>query len=123
MDEKVVNLEDRVNPLVITFKDTGDKYELDFCRESIRFAEQRGFILEDVDKYLMTGVEDLFFYAFRKNHKSVSREKTDKLLLKMHGLTAKMLNRLILLYQQAITSNVIQTEEDLEKNTEVAVEM
>lgn len=123
MAENVVNLEDRVKPLAITFKDTGDKYELDFCRESVKFAEQRGFVLENVDKYLMTGVEDLFFYAFRKNHKSVSREKTDKLLLKMHGLTAKMLNRLILLYQQAITSNVIQTEEDLEKNTEVAVEM
>lgn len=121
--ENRMDEDDRVNPLVITFKDTGERLELDFCRESVKFSEQRGFSLENVDRYVMTGVEDLFYYALRKNHRNIPRDKADKLLLRMHGLTPTMITRLVLLYQQAITSNVIQMEEDLEKNENLAVEM
>lgn len=38
--------EERVNPIRITVD--GNVYELDFSRESVAFAEQRGFKAEDV---------------------------------------------------------------------------
>lgn len=123
MSEKIVQLDERVQPAFITDNDTGDRYELDFSRESVKFAEARGFVLDDVPKFLVTGTEDLFFYSFRKKHKTVARDKTDKLLHKMGGMTPKLMNRLILLYQQAITAHVIQDEDDLEKNEHVTLEL
>ena len=35
--------ENKVNPMTITDNETGEKYILDFTRESVKFAEQRGF--------------------------------------------------------------------------------
>lgn len=114
---------ERINPIRLTDKESGNVYELNFSREAVEFAERREFVLEDVTKFPATKVPELFYYAFRMNHKSMSRSKTDALLKKMGGLTAKMLERLILLYQQAQMANNVQEDEDLEKNGAVTVEM
>ena len=34
---------EKVKPLILTDNDTGEKYTLEFSRESVRFAEARGF--------------------------------------------------------------------------------
>lgn len=117
-------MEDRIKPLVIRFKDTGEDYELDFNREAVTFAENRGFELESVASFPVSKVPELFYYSFRKNHKKLAKNQTDAILDRIGGLTEKMMERLILLYNQAIMSNnVIQDEEDLEKNASVTVEM
>lgn len=121
-------MEDKVNPIRITdhkgiIYNPGDVYELDFSRESILFAESKGFRVEDVVDYPVTNISNLFYYAFRKNHKSVSREKTDKFIAAWGGVSEGVLKRLIELYNQAATSNNIQTDEDAEKNAAVTVEM
>lgn len=123
MSEKIIPAEDHVAPARLTDNDTGTVYELDFSRDSVRFAEQRGFELENAVKFPVTGLSDLFYYAFRKNHKSVPREKTDKLLEKWGGMPEKLLTRLIQLYQQAQTANTIQTDEDAAKNSSVTLEL
>ena len=114
---------DRVNPIRITDKDTGDVYELDFSRDSVKFAEDRGFKLADVADFPATNIPELFFYAFRMHHKNKSRQQTDALLEKMHGLTRPILMRLGELFTQAQTSNNLQDEEDLEGNAAVTVEL
>lgn len=116
-------LEEHIPAAYVTDNDTGTKYELDFCRESVKFAENRGFDLESAIKYPVNGMGDLFYYAFRKNHRSVPREKTDKLLEKWGGMPEKLLTRLIQLYQQAQTYNTIQSDEDAEKNAHVTLEL
>lgn len=123
MSEKVTAGEERITPARLTDNDTGTVYELDFSRDSVRFAEQRGFELENAVKFPVTGVSDLFYYAFRKNHRNVPREKTDKLLEKWGGMPEKLLTRLIQLYQQAQTANTIQTDEDAAKNASVTLEL
>ena len=123
MSEKVTAVEERITPARLTDNDTGTVYELDFSRDSVRFAEQRGFELENAVKFPVTGVSDLFYYAFRKNHRGVPREKTDKLLEKWGGMPEKLLTRLIQLYQQAQTANTIQTDEDAAKNASVTLEL
>lgn len=120
---KVVNLEDRVLPVKITDNDTGETYELDFSRDSVRFAESREFKLDEITTYPVTRMPELFYYAFRKNHKNVARNQTDRLMDKMGGLSSALVTRLIQLYQQAQTSNVIQDDETLEKNSAVTVEL
>jgi len=115
---------DRVPPMFVNDTETGKRYELDFSRESVIFAENRGFRIDEVAPYPMTRIPDLFFYAFRKNHKNVARNQTDALLEKMGGLTPAALERLNMLYQQAFNySGVIQTDSDKEKNATATVEL
>lgn len=123
MAEKIVSVEDRIKPAVITDTETGEQFTLDFSRDSIRFAEAREFMLEDVTKYPQTKISELFFYAFRMHHSRVAKDKTDKLIAKWGGLPEKLLTRLIQLYTQAQTSNTIQTDEDAEKNAVVTLEL
>lgn len=119
----VSNIEERVNPARITDTDTGNVYELDFSRESVKFAEMRGFESDSVLKFPVTRVPELFFYSFRKNHKNIARSQTDALLDKMGGLSTKLLERLMQLYNQAALSHTINVDEDDEKNAAVTVEL
>lgn len=114
---------ERVQPIRITDNDNGNVYELDFCRDSVRFAENRGFKTEDIFDYPVTKIPEFWFYAFRMHHKNMARNQTDVLLDKMGGLTEQIAARLIALYNQAATSNNIQDEEDLAKNAKVTVEL
>lgn len=116
-------MEERINPARITDHETGDVYELDFNRESIRFAERNGFKLDEVTVYPVTRISELFYYAFRKNHRKVARDKTDKLIERWGGLPEKLLARLVDLYNQAATFNVVQVDEDAEKNTSLTLEL
>lgn len=118
-----MNATERVPSIKITDKDTGNVYELDFCRESVKFAEARGFKTDDVSDYPVTKIPEFWFYAFRMHHKNMAKNQTDALLDKMHGITPNVAARLIELYNQAATSNTIQDDEDLEKNATVTVEL
>lgn len=118
-----MNAIDRVMPIKFTDNDTGNVYELDFCRESVKFAEARGFKPEDVSDYPVTKIPEFWFYAFRMHHKNMAKNQTDALLEKMGGVTPQIAARLVELYNQAATSNNIQDEEDLAKNARVTVEL
>ena len=118
-----MNATDRVMPIKFTDNDTGNVYELDFCRESVKFAEARGFRTEDVSDYPVTKIPEFWFYAFRMHHKNMAKNQTDALLEKMGGVTPQIAARLVELYNQAATSNNIQDEEDLAKNARVTVEL
>ena len=75
-----------VKPIIVTDEETGLKYTLEFNRESVRFAESRGFVVEEVAKYPLTRLYELWFYAFRMHHKNVSRQKTDAMLDALGGI-------------------------------------
>lgn len=113
----------RVNPLRITDNESGKVYELDFSRESIKFAEARGFDIDEIGKFPVTRLPELFYYAFRKNHKEVARANTDALFDKIGGLSAAVIERLATLYAQAGLAHVIATDEDIAKNERVTVEL
>lgn len=127
MSEKsVVNIEDRVKPVRMTDEIDGKVYELDFCRESILFAQRNKFSLEDALAYPAVGLRDLFYYSFRKNHKNVARDKTDKLFDRWGGgIPDKLAKRLIKLYQQAEASNsiVLDDDEEARKNSKLTLEI
>lgn len=121
-------MNDNVNPIRLTdnegvINQAGDVYTLDFSRESIAFAERNGFKVEEVPVYPVTRISELFYYAFRKNHRRVARDKTDKFMEAWRGLPENVLKRLIELYNQAALANNIQTDEDAEKNEVATVEL
>lgn len=112
-----------INPIKITYTTTGEVFTLDFSRETVKFMERKGFIASEISDYIQSRVPEFFFYSFRKNHPNVSRQKTDEILSSWGGMTMEVLTRLIELFNQARFSNVIQDEEDAEKNGVVLVEM
>lgn len=124
MSDNITNIQERINPVRLTDEKTGQIYELDFCRESVVFAERNKFKLEDAIEYPVTGMRDLFYYSFRKNHRNVARDKTDNMIERWNGgLPEKLAKRLIQLFQQAQAYNAIQTDEEAEKNSGLTLEM
>ena len=117
------NMENNVNPMMLTDNNNGNTYELDFSRDSIRFAEARGFEVDTVLKFPATKIPELFYYSFRKNHRHMAKNQTDALLDKMGGLTTPMLERLLQLYNKAALTHIIAVEEDMVKNASVTVEL
>lgn len=114
--------ENKLNPMRITDPDDGETYVLEFSRESVKFAEKRGFKITELTDFPQTNIPDFFFYSFRKNHKNIARDKTDKLLDKLCGLTPQELERLIQLYNQTTESLIIMDGEE-RKNCKVTVEL
>lgn len=114
--------DNKVMPIRITDPNTGEMYTLEFSRESVRFAEQRGFKISELTDFPQTNIPNLFFYSFRKNHKNVAREKTDKMLDELGGLAPAELARLVELYNQP-NESLILTEESGRKNCNLTVEL
>jgi len=113
---------ERVKPIKLTDTETGDEYILEFDRESIRFAEARGFDVDDVAKYPMTKIPELFFYAFRMHHKNVSRANTDKILFEvLGGMPEGFAERLGALY--AAPFEALNNKNGEAKNSKMTVEM
>lgn len=124
MSDKIISLEDRVRPAKLIDQKTGEEYILDFSRDSVRFAEQRGFKVDDVLAFPATKIPELFFYAFRKNHKNLAKNQTDNILTEqLRGMSAALLERLISLYNQAALTHIVVTDEDAEKNAQMTVEL
>lgn len=120
MASKEIN--EKVNPIILRDSEEDKEYVLEFDRESVRFAEARGFDISDVGKFPMTKIPELFFYAFRMHHKNVSREKTDRILFDyMGGMPDGMAERLGALY--AAPFEALAAAEDEGKNSRITVEM
>ena len=115
---------ERVPSIKVTDKRDGTVYELDFNREAVKFAEARGFDTEDVAKYPATKFPELFFYAFRMHHRNLARSQTDTIYDRLGGVSPQFLERLVLLYNQALTANnVVEETEDMGKNGDMEVEL
>lgn len=115
---------ERINPIRFTDNETGNVYELDFNRESVRFVENSGFEIDRTFDLPNVNIPKLFYFSFRAHHKNVSLNQANKLLDKLGGLTEEMAMRLMDLYRQAtLSNNVLQDKEELEKNELVTVEL
>lgn len=109
-----------IKPIILTDTETNEKYTLEFSRDSVKFAEDRGFTISDLEKFPMTKVPELFFYAFRMHHKNMSRQQTDKMLFEqIGGVPEGMLERLVQLYSAPY--DVFEKRES--KNSTMTVEL
>lgn len=114
--------EERVKPIRLTDTETGEVYVLEFSRESVKFAEQRGFKISELTDYPQTNIPALFYYSFRKNHKNVARNQSDKMLEDMGGLTTEEITRLVELYNQP-NESLIVLEGAERKNARLQLEL
>ena len=112
---------ERVRPIIIRDAEHNKEYTLEFNRDTIKFAEQRGFMLADVDRFPMTKLPEFFWYAFRMHHPSVSLNQAEKLLERMGGINDAVGRRLGELW--AIPYEALNPTDGDEKNVSVTVEL
>lgn len=112
---------EKVKPIILHDTENNRDYTLEFNRDTIKFAEQRGFKLEDVDNYPMSKVPEFFWYSFRMHHPSFSLNQAEKLLDRMGGMSEPLARRLGELW--AVPFNTLNTEDGDEKNATVTVEL
>ena len=124
MAESTIEKKEKVKPIRLIDNETGESYILEFNRDTVKWAEQRGFDPELVTKFPMTVGHDFFFYAFRMHHKNIARDKTDFILDEVLGgineTTGKIFGRLIDLYYETYSTF---TDEEAESNPRMAVEL
>ena len=93
-----------LKPIEIENPDTGKKYTLTFTRESVKEAEENGFVVNEIDQYPLTRIPELFHYAFIAN---ITRTETDEILDMIGGIADMpdgLLKRLASLYGNAFRS-------------------
>lgn len=110
---------DRAKPIVIHDTENKRDYTLEFSRDAVRFAEGRGFIIDDLDKFPMMKTPEFFWYAFRTHHPSVSLNQADKILEQIGGMTPEIAKRLGELWADTFRS--LNDEE--RKNPNMTVEL
>ena len=118
---KANDVDERV-PAIELQDPNGEIYTLDFNRDSVAYAESRGFEVDNVVKFPVSNFPELFWYAFRMHHGpkhgNITRNQTDKIYEALGGFSPDFLQRLILLYNQAAYSNnAVETTEEMGKNS------
>lgn len=126
IEENEKNVIEEVKPITLRLTN-GDVYTLEFDRDTVKWAEQRGFSGNPANGYAplndmpITFMEEIFFYSFHMHHKRVTKQFTDDLLYNvLKGMPEGMLDRLVALH--AKTYEVL-INNDEGKNAEVVVEM
>ena len=112
---------ERVKPIIIHDVENNKDYTLEFSRDTIKFAEARGFKVQDVDDYKMTKIPEFFWYSFRMHHPQVSMNQAEKILDRCGGMSEAMLQRLGELWVAPFDALV--SHEGDEKNATVTVEL
>ena len=115
---------ENVKPIILNDKANNVQYTLEFNKESVKFAEDRGFSLDDMrnGRNEYKNLELLFFCSFRMHHKNLPMDKAMKILYDdLGGYPKGMLERMITLYQQPYASLV--SEEETAKNPQMSVEL
>lgn len=114
----------KVNPMRITDPKTNEVYVLEFSRDTVRFAERRGFKIAELLDFPETNIRELFFLAFRKNHPSLSRAEIDEIFDELDGLFPEEIERLSNLYSVPMESLIIDKDNtDARKNARLTVEL
>lgn len=110
-----------VKPIRLHDSVTGDIYVLEFNRETVKYAEDRGFRVNALDEgAIVSATEELFWYAFKMHHPNISKAETDKILYdKLKGLPKGMMERLVDLYLEPVYT-LGQSEEDAKNATMTA---
>ncbi|MBP5442293.1 MAG: DUF5055 domain-containing protein [Treponema sp.] len=112
---------EKVKPVILHDTENNRDYTLEFSRDTIKFAEGRGFRLEDVDNFPMSKIPEFFWYSFRMHHPSVSLGQAETLLDRMGGMSEALGKRLGELW--AVPFEALAPEKGESKNATVTMEL
>ncbi len=110
---------EKVKPIIIHDNDNKKDYTLEFNRDTVKFAESRGFVIEDLDRFPMTKTPEFFWYAFRMHHPSVGLNQAEKILDQLGGMNENIARRLGELWAATFMS----LKDETVKNSNLTVEL
>ncbi len=113
---------EKVNPIIVHDLENNKDYTIEFNRDTIKFAEGRGFRLRDVDDFPMTKIPEFFWYGLRMHHPKVSLVDAERLLDRLGGMSEAMGRRMAELWDAPFAS-LAPDEDGDEKNVRVTVEI
>lgn len=109
---------ERIKPIIIKDSVTDeDKYILEFSKATIRWAENRGFVINELANRLVGGTEDLIYYAFRMHHPGMTKQQVLDVIDEI-GVPDGMIERLIALYNQGVEELT-----DVKENPKFSIQM
>ena len=111
----------KIKPVIIHDTENNRDYTLEFNRDAIKFAEGRGFRLQDVDNFPMSKVPEFFWYAFRMHHPSFSLRQAEEMLDRMGGMSDALGRRLGELW--SVPFETLASEDGDAKNVTVTAEL
>lgn len=101
-------------------RENGKEYTIGFTRDSVKYAEARGFKIDEFDSKILTNTEALFYYSFRANHPEVTKEEADKILYdEFCGLSPDEVKELVESYAETYTSLI--NEDASKKSRKVTI--
>lgn len=74
-------MDDMNTKINLTWK--GDKYVLEYDRNTVRILENAGFVLDEFLTKPMTNIELVFSGAFIKNHRNINQTTVDEIFKKV----------------------------------------
>ena len=114
----------KVEPIILTDSETGEKYTLEFSRESVVFTNRQGFNVSEMASNSMEMLPILFYGSFRMHHRNISRQRTDKILFEdLKGLSQAAVERLIMLYNAPHKALIHEEEEYDSKNSRMTIQL
>ena len=118
----VATSDEVLKPVILKDNTNNDVYVLEFNRDSVKFAEARGFDINQFSsKVMLSAIEELFFYAFRMHQPKMSKADTDKILYeKLGGVPEGLVERLAQLY--LVPFNTLIRSEESAKNSKMTVD-
>lgn len=120
-------MREKVKPMTIRDSESDKVWTLEFSRDSVKFAEARGVSIDGVGDSPMTMLPELFYSAFRKNHRNISKAETDKILFdELGGLTDAQYHRLMQLFAEPMNTLIKDKDEDggeTQENPKMVVEL
>ena len=111
---------EQVKPVIIHDTENNRDYTLEFNRDTIKFAEARGFKISDVEDFPLSKTVEFFWYAFRMHHPSFSLKQAENMLDRLGGISEELGQRLGELW--LVPFKTLNPEGD-EKNSSVTVEL
>lgn len=100
----------------------GMEYTLEFSRATVVLAERAGFVSDLIAEQPMTMLPLLFYAAFKKNHPTIKREETDRILFDvLGGLSGAEVAKLAQLYAEPTKTLIRNDDEGERKNVKISL--
>lgn len=98
----------------ITFEHGGKKYTLEYTLRTAGQCEQDGFVWDDLGNKPATMIPLLFYWAFAKNHRGMTRKQASEIYEEMNHKT-ELVGALSEMYAEALSA-LVDNEEETEGN-------
>ena len=119
-----MTIKEKKEAIKITDTENNRVYVLDFDLESIKYAQNNGFLWEEIDTRSATLIPLIWYTLFRRHEKNVSMAEAEKLLKRLGGMSEALIVHIRQLWEQTLAPLYADEEDTYDpKATGLIIEM